>query len=115
MSQIVHICAPDGTRYERTFTDAATSDQILAALRHPDHARLCGRSRSVVRKDTYSGQDVPHPDQESPWVVHDPATVICVGTASPDGQFVETKRLAGPPATDKPKAEVPAAVPIDRK
>lgn len=105
MSQVVHICAPDGTRYERTFGDAATPEQILTALRRPEHARLCGRSRTVVKKDAVFGQDVPHADVDSPWVIDDPDTVICVGNVTDAGEFKEIRRLAGPPAKKEPESK----------
>ena len=96
MSQIVHVVSPDGTRYERIFGDAATPDRILSALRRPDAARLFGRSATVEKKDKVFGQVVPHPDNESPWVVDHPDTAIVIGVVDETGQFTETKRLAGP-------------------
>lgn len=101
MSKLVHVVAPDGTRFERAFADHATPEQILAALRHPAAARLFGRSGVVVKKDAAFGETVPHADKESPWVIEHPDTVVCVGEATPDGGFRETQRLAGPPA-EKP-------------
>lgn len=99
MPQIVHVVAPSGERYERIFGDAATPAQILGALRHPDAARLFGRSAAVVKADAVFGEVVPHPDHESPWVIDHPGTRIVVGVADgPGGEFRETKCLAGPPA-----------------
>lgn len=98
MAQIVHICAPDGTRFERIFGDKDAPEQILKALRHPNSARLMGRSATVNKKDAAFGEVVPHPDHESPWTVDHSDTVICVGVVDDAGEFKETKRLAGPPA-----------------
>lgn len=104
MSICVHIVAPDGTRYERIFADGATPDQITGALRRPDVARTFGFSGTVVKKDAAFGESVPHADTASLPVIEHPDTVVCIGAVDGTGQFRETKRLAGPPAAEHPKA-----------
>lgn len=98
--QVVHVIGPfPGQRYQHTFADAATPDQILFQLSRPDVKRTMGRVGTQTKKDDKLGMVVPHPDPETPWLIDDPRTVVCIGDITADNQFVETKRLKGPAAT----------------
>lgn len=103
MPQMVHVVAPSGERHERTFSDKVTPEQILAWLRSPEASRQIGYTGAVVKKDKAFGQNVPHADKTSPLIMDHPDTIVCVGHEE-GGEFIEDKRIAGPPA-EKPKKE----------
>ena len=109
MPQLVHVILPDDReRFERTFPDRWTPEQILANL--AAGKRVFGFNATVRRKDTSFGEDAPDAvtvtdfgDPKSGFVFDNPATVVAIGEDDGNGGFREIKRIKGPPA----KTETP--------
>lgn len=105
MSILVHLIAPDGTRHERPFPDGYPDAKIVSDMLNPKGAFAFGRVGFVVKKDQYSGKDVPHADPNSPWIVDHPETRIVVGEEGPGGTFRELRQIHGPNPTPAEEAK----------
>lgn len=98
MSQIVHVIHPSGSpRWERSFRDGVPPEQILADLRSFGSKVQIGFVGTVVKTDAQTGQDVPHSDVSSGYVMDHPDTVVAIGHVE-GSDFVEDRRIAGPEA-----------------
>lgn len=103
MSQLVHVIHPSGSpRWERSFGDKATPEQILAELRGHGSRVQIGFVGTIVKTDEETGfENVPHSDKASGYVMDHPDTVVAIGRAE-GREFVEDRCIAGPERTPEP-------------
>lgn len=106
---LVHVIGKwPGQRFQFEFKDGTADDFVLRAVRTPGGRMRCGRAGFIEKVDETFGQPIKtlFPDPESLFLVDDPTTVITAGHADENNEFVEDKRLAGPPA-DETKGYAP--------
>lgn len=95
---LVHVIGKwPGQRFQFDFKDGTADDFILRTIKSQTGRLRCGRSGWVEKVDDITGMKTVFADPESPFLVDDPAAVIAAGHADARGEFVEDKRLSGPP------------------
>jgi len=108
---LVHLIAPNGKRWQREFADGTSDAKILSQF--AASSRHFGRTGFILKSDEVfavdNGAPVPHPDPASPLVWDHPDTVVAVGVAV-DRQFVEQRRLKGPPLPTPVEPAAPTPV-----
>ncbi len=95
-----------GQRFQFDFKDGTSDDAVLRAVKSEGGRLRCGRAEWVEKVDPITGMKTLFADRDGPWLVDAPDTVIAIGHADEHDEFVEDKRLSGPPA-DETKTYVP--------
>lgn len=105
----VHVIPPDGLkghRHEERFRDGTTDAQVLDALTKPREIVNSRTGETEIWPPLQKGYGrLKVSDEEGhPGILYldHPQTIVAVGTidreTSPQGIFVETRRLKGPPS-----------------